>query len=290
MSNLFSALQTGDFVVTCELTPPKGTDLTHLFAKADALKGKVHGINLTDSHAARMSMCPLAVARLLLDRGVEPILQLTTRDRNRIALQSDLLGASALGVLNVVFMGGDPPTNGDHPSAKPVFDVSSSQLLEAVTCLNGGHDMAGEPLSGKTELVVGAVVNPGASDLKLELRRMEEKLDAGAQFFQSQAVYDARAFEGFAKAVEPFNTRVLAGIIPLKSAKQARWMTEHVPGIDVPQALVDEIAATSDRVATSTARSAEIIKAVRGMCDGTHIMALGWEEHIPSILRQAEVA
>ena len=289
MSNLSRALQAGEFVVTCELTPPKGTDLSPLFAKADALKGKVHGINLTDSHAARMSMCPLAVARLLLDRGIEPILQLTTRDRNRIALQSDLLGASALGVFNVVFMGGDPPTNGDHPDAKPVFDVSSSQLLEAVTILNSGLDMAGETLRGNTQLVVGAVVNPGASDLDTELRRMEEKLEAGARFFQSQAVYDASAFERFARATEAFRTTVLAGIIPLKSARQGRWMTEHVPGIDVPAVLLDEIAAASDQVATSTARSAQIIKDIRGMCGGTHIMALGWEEYIPDILRQAGV-
>lgn len=289
MSRLAAALDAGQFVLTCELTPPKGTDLSDLFAKADALKSRVHGINLTDSHAAKMSLCPLAAAKLLLERGAEPILQLTTRDRNRIALQSDLLGASALGVSNVVFMGGDPPTNGDHPDAKPVFDVSSSQLLDAVAGLNQGRDMAGEKLKGNTNLTVGAVVNPGADDLDGELRRMEDKLKAGARFFQSQAVYDPAAFERFARAVEAFDTRVLAGIIPLKSANQARWMTEHVPGINVPDALVQEIDGASDRAATSTARSAAIINEIRPMCQGAHIMAIGWEQHIPAILEQAGI-
>ena len=287
MSKLARALESGEFILTCELNPPKGTDLSDLFAKADRLKDRMHGMNLTDSHAARMSMCPLAAARLLLDRGAEPILQLTTRDRNRIALQGDLIGASALGVSNVVFMGGDPPTNGDHPDAKPVFDVSSAQLLDAVTNLNQGRDMAGESLKGATELVVGAVVNPGADKLDVELRRMEEKLKAGARFFQSQAVYDVGAYERFARAVEAFGTTVLAGIIPLKSAGQARWMTEHVPGIEVPDALVAEIDAASDRVATSSARSAKIISDVRPMCQGIHVMAIGWEQHIPGILAQA---
>ena len=164
MSNLVKVLDSGKFVVTCELNPPKGTDLDPLFEKAERLKGLIDAFNLTDSHAARMAMTPLAVAHLLLDRGVEPIVQITTRDRNRIALQGDLLGADALGVHNVVFMGGDPPTAGDHPDAKPVFDVYSSLMLRAATSLENGKDMAGNPISGAPHFCIGAVVNPGAQD------------------------------------------------------------------------------------------------------------------------------
>ncbi|MCK5361326.1 MAG: methylenetetrahydrofolate reductase, partial [Gammaproteobacteria bacterium] len=188
MSNLEQALASEKFVVTCELNPPKGTDVAPLLEKADQLRNVVDAFNLTDSHAARMAMTPLAVAHLLVDQGLEPILQITTRDRNRIALQGDLLGADALGVHNVVFMGGDPPSNGDHPDAKPVFDVYSSAMLKAATSLQAGTDMAGNPLSGRPRFCIGAVVNPGATDLDEEIMRMAEKIDAGATFFQTQAV------------------------------------------------------------------------------------------------------
>lgn len=289
MSNLEEVLDSGKFVITCELNPPKGTDLTPLLEKAQALEHVVDAFNLTDSHAARMAMTPLAAAHLLADRGLEPILQITTRDRNRIALQADLLGADALGVHNVVFMGGDPPATGDHPDAKPVFDVYSSLMLEAATSLQAGRDMAGNPITGKPHFCIGAVVNPGASDPDEELTRMGEKIEAGAAFFQTQAVYDPAAFERFAKAAEQYPVPILAGIIPLKSVKQANYMNEKVPGISIPDAIVAEIAAADDRLAASLAIAARTVKALDGMCRGLHIMAIGWETHIPALLAAAGV-
>ena len=284
MSRLSEALSSGRFVITSELTPPKGTDLGALFSNADILKDTVDAFNVTDSHAALMSMCPLAVSHLLIDRGIEPILQVTTRDRNRIAIQSDLLGASALGIENVVFMGGDPPKNGDHPEAKPVFDMFSSMVLEAAKSLNGGADMMGNALSGSPKLFFGAVVNPGADDLPGEIKRMEDKLEAGASFLQTQAVYEPASFEKFVRAVEVFKVPLLAGIIPLKSVKMAEYMNSRVPGINIPDALIAEISESSDRAQTSIEVSARIIREIRAMCSGLHIMPIGWEDKVPAII------
>ena len=289
MSSFEQVLESGRFVLTCELNPPKGTDLVALFEKADRLRNIVDAFNLTDSHTARMAMTPLAVAHLLVDRGLEPILQITTRDRNRIALQGDLLGADALGVHNVVFMGGDSPATGDHPDAKPVFDVYASLMLKAATSLQAGTDMAGNSLSGKPHFCIGAVVNPGAPDLDEEIMRMGEKIDAGASFFQTQAVYQPAAFERFARAAAQFPIPILAGIIPLKSVQQAEYMNAHVPGITVPDAIIREIGDADDRVVASLAIAARTIRALDGMCQGLHIMAIGWEAYIPTLLEQAGI-
>lgn len=290
MSKLEKLLESDAFVVTCELNPPKGTNLEPLFEKAELLKSTVDAFNVTDSHAARMAMTPLAVAHRLLDRGVEPILQITTRDRNRIALQADLLGAAALGVENVVFMGGDPPATGDHPDAKPVFDVYSSIMLEAAASMQAGRDMAGNALSGAPHFCAGAVVNPGAADLDAEIERMGEKVDAGARFFQSQAIYEPAAFERFARAAERFEVPVLAGIIPLKSVQQAEYMNARVPGIHVPETVIEELSGAEDTLAATLAIAARTIRALGGLCRGLHIMAIGWEKHIPALLDEAGVA
>ncbi|MGI9302857.1 MAG: methylenetetrahydrofolate reductase [Gammaproteobacteria bacterium] len=285
MPKLAEALDSGRFAVTSELVPPKGVDLEPLFAKADSLKDSVDAFNITDSHSARMCISPLAVSHLLLDRGVEPILQMTTRDRNRIALQSDLLGAAALGIPNVVVMGGDPPKSGDHPDAKPVFDLFASQLISAANGMRDGHDMNGNELAGKAEFCLGAVVNPGTSDLPTEIMRMGEKADAGARFFQTQAVYDPAAFERFADelAKENRNTAVLAGIILLKSEKMAKYMNDHVPGVDIPDALVEEIATAEDRKRAAVDIAVRTIEAIEPMCQGVHLMAIGWEDLIPEV-------
>jgi 5,10-methylenetetrahydrofolate reductase len=289
MSKLEQVLDSEKFVLTCELNPPKGTDVAPLLEKADRLRNIVDAFNLTDSHAARMAMTPLAVAHLLVDRELEPILQITTRDRNRIALQADLLGADALGVHNVVFMGGDPPATGDHPDAKSVFDVYSSVMLKAATALQAGTDMGGNPISGKPRFCVGAVVNPGAADLGEEIMRMGEKIDAGATFFQTQAVFEPATYERFARAAAQHSVPVLAGIIPLKSAKQAHYMNARVPGIHVPDAIIREIDNAGDALTASLAVAARTIKALDGMCRGLHIMAIGWEAHIPALLQEAGI-
>ena len=289
MSHLRTALDGDGFVVTSELTPPKGTSLDSLLERARALSRHVDAFNLTDSHAARMAMAPMAVAHHLIDDGLEPIMQVTSRDRNRIAIQADLLGAWALGVRNIAFMGGDPPKNGDHPDAKGVFDVLSADVIRAAAGMSDGTDMAGNALSGSPDFCIGAVVNPGAKDLDKEIARMVEKREAGATFFQTQAVYDPGAFEGFARRVEELDVRLLAGIIPVKSPKMAKYMNENVPGIEVPEALIRRIAESSDRAATSSEAAAAVISEIRPMCRGVHVMAIGWEDKVPGILEAAGV-
>ena len=289
MSRLGAALDGDGFVVTSELTPPKGTSLDPLLARARSLSRHVDAFNVTDSHAARMAMAPMAVSHLLLDHGMEPIMQITGRDRNRIAIQADLLGAWALGVRNIAFMGGDPPKNGDHPDAKGVFDVVSAAIIRAAAGMSTGTDMAGNALAGSPEFRIGAVVNPGAKDLDKEIDRMTGKIEAGATFFQTQAVYDPGAFERFVKRVDSLDVPLLAGILPVKSPKMAAYMNEHVPGIDVPEALIRKLADADDRAATSSETAAQIIGAIRPMCRGVHVMAIGWEDKVPGILEAAGV-
>ncbi len=282
----------GRFLVTSELTPPKGVDLGPLLEAARNLAPYVDAFNLTDSHSARMSMAPIGAARRLLEAGVEPILQMTARDRNRIAIQADLLAAASLGVSNVVLMGGDAPTQGDHPDAKGVFDLGTVEIIAAAQGLNEGRDLAGKALKGTPDLCVGAVVNPGSSDLGKELDRMAAKVEAGARFFQTQAVYDVAAFERFAENLARFaglGVAVIAGVIPIKSVRMARYLNENVPGIDVPEALIGEIAEASDVAATSAAIAARTIAGLRSLCQGVHLMALGQEALIPTIVEQAGI-
>lgn len=293
MSPLARRIRAGAFVVTTELTPPKGTDLSDLFAKADGLKGCVDGINLTESPRARMAVEPTAVGRLLLERGCEPIVQFTMRDRNRIALQADVLGAAVLGISNVVFMGGDDPKLGDHPEAKGVFDITAVELLRAAREMNAGRDMMGNALQGAPSLFLGATANPGAMDLPREVDNTRRKIDAGAEFLQTQALYDTDTLARFVDAVKPGDVALLAGVIPLKSGKMARWLNDNVPGISVPQALIAEMdAVAGDAVAelrTSIDIAARIITAVRPLCAGIHLMTLGWEQHVPAILRASDL-
>ena len=291
MSALSKALQSSDFVVTSELTPPKGLDLAPLLDKAVLLKPYVSAINLTESHAARMAMDPVAVGHLMLDQGVEPIVQMTSRDKNRLAIQASILGACALGVSNLVFMGGDPPKNGDHPDAKPVFDLFASQLLEAVQALNNGTDLNGNALNRNTEIFAGAVVNPGASDPDAEIENLHRKIDGGAEFFQTQAVYDVGAFSNFLeKADSP--KPILAGIIPIKSVKMAHYMNDRIPGVDIPDHLIEKIAGAGDDKEAISQISIEIaantIQELRSVTKGVHVMAIGWEQYIPQMLEQSQ--
>ncbi len=287
MSLLERAIKAGQFAVTTELTPPKGTDLRDLLAKAEALKGHVQAINLTESHRARMSMEPKAVGRLLLERGIEPLVQVTARDRNRIAIQADLLGAAALGIENLVFMGGDSPKGGDHPDAKPVFDLTAADMLHAAAGLRGGHDMAGNELHGVPYYFIGAVANPAAPDFAAEVDNTRRKIAAGAQFLQTQAIYDPALLERFLDAVRPDGVAILAGIIPLKSLKMAHWLHANVPGIVVPDKLFAELAATAagDEVRKGIEIVGRLIASLRPCCAGVHLMALGWEQHIVAMLQ-----
>ena len=287
MSHLADSLATNPFTLTAELNPPKGADLNDLFAAGEALKGLVTAFNLTDSAASRMAMAPLAVARLLKERGIESTLQIAGRDRNRLAIQADMLAAHALGVENIVCMTGDPPSGGDHPDAKPVFDLGAEDILKAAASLESGHDLAGNALKGSPRFLRGAVVNVAVPDLGKEIGRMEGKIEAGATFFQTNAVYEPSAFEAFMKRVEGFKVPVLAGIIMLKSAKQARYMTERIPGVVVPDPLIEELEGAESRVAASVAMAGRIVRDVAPMCHGVHVMAIGWEHRIPAVMEAA---
>ncbi|MDP6452508.1 MAG: methylenetetrahydrofolate reductase [SAR202 cluster bacterium] len=289
MSNLTELMNSKRFVVTAELNPPKGADLKSLFGHADALADSVDAFNITDSASSRMAMAPVGVAHLLLSRGITPILQVTGRDRNRIAIQADLLSAHALGITDLVCMTGDPPNAGDHPEAKAVFDLSGVAILQAITALQAGQDMMGNPLTGAPSFGVGAVVNPGAPDLDGEIQRMEQKIEAGAQFFQTQAVYEPDVFGEFMDAVRPFNVPVLAGLIMLKSASMARWLNSNLPGISVPDHLIQEMENADDRVQKSVEISARIIRDIKGLCAGVHIMPIGWESRIPRVLHTSGI-
>ena len=290
MSKLKDSLEAGTFTFTAELIPPKGTNLESMFEKADLLNGLITAFNLTDSYTAKMSMSPLAAAKLLLDRGVESILQLTCRDRNRIALQGDLLGASALGLSNIMCMGGDPPAIGDHPEAKPVFDFDAVALLDAITTLGQGHDIHDNPLRGTPEFFAGAVTNPGADDLEWEINRLGQKIDAGAQFFQTQAVYEPVAYEKFANAAAKYNVPFLPSIILLKSADMARFLNDKVPGITVPDDVIkqmDAAATPEEKSAASVEIAARTIRELKPLCQGVHLIAAGWESKLPQVINLA---
>jgi methylenetetrahydrofolate reductase (NADPH) len=291
-SQLEAKLRSRSFAVTTELTPPKGIDLSDLFAKAELLKPYVDAVNLTESPRARMAIEPKSVAHLLIDRGVEPIVQITARDRNRIAVQADLLGAAALGVTNFVFMTGDQPKNGDHPDAKPVFDLTTVELLSAARSLASGRDMAGNELKGAPRLFIGATANPGASDLTKELEGLRAKIEAGARFLQTQAVFDVAVVERYLEAAKLGDVSLLAGIIPLKSAKMAGWLNANVPGIRVPDELLEEMSAAAEggreeQVGLDIA--VRLVRGLRAVASGVHVMALGWEAHIPQILQASGV-
>jgi len=282
--------ESGKFIITTEVGPPKGTDIAELEEAADVLRGRVDAANVTDQQSSVMRLGSLPVCHMLKDKGLDPVFQITCRDRNRLALQSDLLSAWVLGVENMLAITGDLPALGDHPQAKPVYDLDSVQLLEVVGKLNGGHDMAGNELKGKTNLFPGAVVNPGANTeaaLELQIMKMEKKIKAGARFFQTQAIYDPESFAKFMKRVEGFKVPVLAGIIPLKSAGMARFMNKNVAGVFVPEGLIERMADAEDRVQTGIAIAAELIKQLKDMCQGVHIMAIGWEKKVPLVLDAA---
>jgi methylenetetrahydrofolate reductase (NADPH) len=277
-------------VVTCEVGPPKGIEIENLIDELASLNGKADAFNVTDLQSSVLRVGSLATCRLLKDRGLEPIMQLTCRDRNRLGLQSDVLSAAVLGIENLLCLTGDHPKLGDHPQAMPVFDLDSVQLLSAIKGLMDGKDMAGNKLEGHPpEFCIGAVVNPGANPLEPQIAKMEKKVATGAEFFQTQAVYEVDKFANFMKKVKYLNVPVMAGIVFLKSPAMAKFMNANVAGIHVPDDIIDEMAAVSKekRVEKSLEISARLIKELKGLCQGIHIMSLGWERHIATVLEMA---
>jgi len=277
----------GRFVITSEAGPPKGVDTSKMLEDVDLLLGRVDAFNITDQQSAVMRLGPLAASVMLKQRGAEPIFQLTCRDRNRIALQSDLLSAYAMGVENVLCLTGDYVSLGDHPDAKPVFDLDSVSLIQTTKMLCEGHDMAGNELQGSPDFCIGAVVTPGADPVEPQIIKMENKLRAGAEFFQTQAIYDLDQLSDFVKQVEHLHVPILGGIILLKSAGMARFMNRNVAGVFVPEHLIDRMEKAEDRVATSIQIAAELVRGIKDLCQGVHIMALGWEKWVPNVLEEA---
>jgi len=283
-------LEAGKFVITAEVGPLKGTDTTEINEVAQLLRGRVDAANVTDQQSSVMRLGSLATCHLLKEEGLDPVFQVTCRDRNRLALQSDLLSAWVLGIENVLAITGDLPALGDHPQAKPVYDIDSVQLLWAIKRLNEGYDMVGNELKGKPNFFPGAVVNPGADTeaaFELQLIKMEKKIEVGAKFFQTQAIFNVDTLAKFMKRVEGFNIPILAGIIPLKSAGMARFMNKNVAGVSVPEELIDQMSETEDKVQTGIEIAANLIKELKGMCHGVHIMPIGWEKKVPAILDAA---
>ncbi|HEY3375188.1 MAG TPA: methylenetetrahydrofolate reductase [Candidatus Aquicultor sp.] len=282
-------LAQGQFVVTAEVGPPKGTDIAEMKHHIAGLKGKVTALNVTDNQSAVMRICTLAIAKEIMDLGVEPIYQMTCRDRNRLGLQSDLLGASIMGITNVLALTGDHPVLGDHKEAKPVFDIESVQLLEVINGLNNGFDMAGLELQGKTDFFAGAIVTPEANPVEPQLAKFEKKVKAGAKFFQTQAIYDMPKFLNFVDYAKQFNVPILAGILLLKSAGMAKYLNKFVAGVSVPQELIDELAPLKgeDALKKGIEIAGRQIAQLKDICAGVHVMAIGAEDRVPEILGAA---
>lgn len=293
-SSLARLLESGAFVCTSEVTPPRGANPEALRAKARLLRGCADAVNITDNQTARVHMASLAGAVVLRSEGVEPVLQITTRDRNRLALQSDLLGASALGVRNILCLGGDPIHIGNDPTAKAVHDLDASGLIGLARRLRDeSKDFGGADLTHAPQLLIGGTCNPFGGSTEVAVRLLKEKVAAGADFFQTQAVFDLEKFESFMKEARAAGAlegaKVLVGIIPLKSAKTAHYLAEKVPGIVIPQRILDEIDAAPDVAAYGRKLAVDLIDGVRELAGvtGVHIMAINWEEAVRPIVDEA---
>jgi len=290
MSRLKDILDRGNFAITAEIGPPKGVDIDRVIEPLLAFKDRLAVVNVTDNQSSVMRASSLAASVKLMQHGIEPVFQLTCRDRNRLGLQSDALGAYALGIRNVLVLSGDHPKVGDHPQAKPVYDLDSVNLLEALDGLRQGHDMAGQTLTASpTEFFLGAAVSPESDAPELQLMKMEKKIRAGADFFQTQPVFNIEHFAKFRDGTASLKSRVIAGIILLKSPAMAKFMNENIAGIDVPENIIAEMAsvAKEDYYRKSIEIAARLITGLKGVADGVHIMAIGWERHIPAVLDAA---
>jgi 5,10-methylenetetrahydrofolate reductase len=283
MSSLSEKLTSGQFVVTAEIAPPKGTNLAPALTEARNFAG-VTAVNVTDNQGANMRLSSLALAAQLQQAGTETILQLTCRDRNRMALQSDLLGAAAFGIENLLLLSGDHSKFGDHPDARPVFDLDSVQLLEMTAGLMAGVNMVGKPLDGVPNFFPGAAVNPAAEPFELMFQKVMKKVDSGARFFQTQSIFDRSSLERFMSAMEPMNVPVIAGVLLIRSAKMARFLNNNIPGVKVPNSLVERLDRAEDPMSEGVAIARETVGWARGLCQGVHLMTLGHEEKIPAIL------
>jgi 5,10-methylenetetrahydrofolate reductase len=279
-------LESGKFVVVAELQPPKGNNLSELYECAELLKGRVDAINVPDLQNAIMRLGSLSVCTLLKARGLETVYNLSCSDRNRLALQSELLNASALGLKNILVLQGDPPSIGDHFEARAVFDLDVMGLLSAAKRLQEGYDLVGNDLQGRPQFCVGALINAAARGhvLDLEIMDMEKKIRLGAEFFFTHSIYDVSLFEPFVKKAAQFRVPIIAGVTLLKSVGMARYVNKHVEGASIPDSIIDQLMKASDKQKASIEIAGGLIKALKPLCQGVQIIPIGWEKQIPALL------
>jgi 5,10-methylenetetrahydrofolate reductase len=286
-------LESGKFLVSGEIGPPKGPDIEEMIHHIDLMKDKVHAMNITDNQSSVMRYPSLGTALIILERGGEPNLQVTCRDRNRMAIEADLLFAYTRGVRSVLCLTGDSVPVGDHKDCKSVFDCESVQLLNLIKAMEGGKDLGGNEMNEPVKFYKGAIVTPEAIPLEPQMVKFEKKVEAGAQWFQTQAIYDMDNFAEFMKTARQYPVKMQAGLVLLTSAGMAKYMNANVPGVTVPQDLIDEMA-TAEKgkgIDIGIKIMARHIKRIReeGLADGVHIMAIGKEEVVPRILEEAEL-
>lgn len=283
-------LEAGQFVVTGEIAPPRGTDLGAMRRSAELMAPVCHALNVTDNQGASLHLSSLSASRAVLDMGIEPIFQQTCRDRNRLALQSDLLAAWTLGLENLLVVTGDDPRAGDHPQAKGVFDLDSTQLLRVAAAMNEGMDMQGRPLKGGTGFYAGAAMFPEAEPWDIQEARILEKIEAGARFFQTQAVFDVERLARATETVHAAGAKVIAGILVLRSPKVIDFINGRLAGLMVPDAIADRIRSASDPAEEAIRLAIEQVREIRSVADGVHIMPLGLDESVARIVSAAGVA
>lgn len=290
MSRLRDALGRGEFVVTCEVAPPHGTDCSAMIESVKKLSPFCHALNVTENQGATLHVSSLAASHIVLDNGAEPIVQMTCRDRNRLGLQSDLLGAWTLGLENVLILTGDDPRAGEQPQAKGVFDLDSTLLLEVAKQMNDGVDMIGSELDGGTGFFIGSALFPEAEPWFIQYERALQKIDAGAAFFQTQAVTDIDKFARAAEALKPTGTKVLAGVLLYKSPGVIKFINERLPGLMVPDWIADRVSAAEKPMEEAIAIAIEQVRELRGIADGVHLMPLGADDAVARIIGEAGLA
>ena len=290
-SRFRNAVTNREFLITAEVTPPKGGNPARMVDVAQQLKNRVHAVNITDGSRAVLRMSSLAASVILLNKGIEPVCQVACRDRNAIGLQADLMGASALGIINILALTGDPVKAGDHKKSKPVFELESVRLLKLISKLNQGIDFNDKKLPDEPlDLFVGAAVDPQLKSWTSLQKRFERKLEAGAQFFQSQMITDFDKLDKFMNQIASATDKpILAGIFLLKSAKNAQFINKYVPGVDIPDSIIDRLDKATDPLQEGIAIAAEQVKLAKTMCQGVHLMAVKKEELIPEILDMAGI-
>lgn len=286
MGILKDKLISGIPVITAEITPPKGAGIKKLIKNALLLKPKVDALNITDCQRALVKMSSLAACRVLLDHGIEPVFQLTCRDRNRIALQADIMGAGALGIPNMLCLTGDPVKVGDCPEAKSVFELESVKLLQLANKLQRGTDDSGHKLNASPKLLLGSAINPTLKNNTNQILRMRKKIEAGASFFQTQANYDIEDFYQFAKEAKQLDTKVLAGILILHSYEAAQYIHDNIPGIQIPEAVLERFKNSNNPESTGVELAVDTMTRLKNVVDGFHVMSVRQEELIEQVLEK----